>query len=174
MCVTPTGVTGPDGPVADNGTVPGHEAHDPFVDVVRRTPLVSIDLIVTNPDGAVLLGLRTNEPARGTWFVPGGRIRKDERIDAAFARIARAELGVDLARADADFVGVFEHLYPTNFAGAPGFGTHYVVLAHRLAWPAGAAPVADAQHGALRWWPVAELRAAPDVHPYVKAYFRAP
>jgi len=156
--------------VTHGHAVPGD---GPFLEVVRRTPLVSIDLIVTNPDGAVLLGLRANEPARGTWFVPGGRIRKDERIDAAFTRIARAELGCSLARADAAFVGVFEHFYPTNFAGEPGWGTHYVVLAHRVPWPAGAAPVADAQHGALKWWKVAELLAAPDVHPNVKAYFPA-
>lgn len=154
------------------GGGPGN-ADDPFLQVVRHAPLVSIDLIVTNPDGAVLLGLRNNEPARGTWFVPGGRIRKDERLADAFARIAGTELGVPLALADAAFLGVFEHHYPTNYAGVAGVGTHYVVLAYRARWPEGAAPVADAQHGALKWWPVAALLAAPEVHPHVKAYFPA-
>jgi colanic acid biosynthesis protein WcaH len=146
---------------------------DPFRVVVRHAPLVSIDLVVTRADGTVLLGLRTNEPARGTWFVPGARIRKDERIADAFTRVAAAELGATLAIGDAAFLGVYEHLYPTNYAGMPGVGTHYVVLAYRVAWPAGAAPVADAQHGELKWWPVADLRAAPEVHPNVKAYFPA-
>ena len=29
------------------------------------------------------MGQRTNEPARGSWFVPGGRILKDEPLDEA-------------------------------------------------------------------------------------------
>lgn len=149
----------------------GQVGEDPFRVVVRHAPLVSIDLIVTRADGGVLLGLRSNAPARGTWFVPGGRVRKDERIADAFVRIARAELGVPLRVDGAAFAGVFEHFYPTNFAGAPEVSTHYVVLAYRVPWPEGAAPVADAQHEELRWWPVAELLAAPEVHPHVKAYF---
>ena len=60
-----------------------------FVDVVRNTPLVSIDLIISDPMGAILMGWRNNEPAKDTWFVPGGRIRKNERIAEAFERILR-------------------------------------------------------------------------------------
>ena len=65
-----------------------------WLQVVRHAPLVSIDLILRDAQGRVLLGLRENEPARGLWFVPGGVIRKDETLDAAFSRIARNELGV--------------------------------------------------------------------------------
>lgn len=142
-----------------------------FLHVVRHAPLVAVDLIVANARGEVLLGLRNNEPARGTWFVPGGVVRKGERIAAAIARVAEAELGVRIDPTQAEFVGVFEHLYDTNFAGAPGFGTHYVVLAHRLRLPEGAAIRPDPQHGALRWWPVAALLADPAVHANTRAYF---
>ncbi|MBJ6922853.1 GDP-mannose mannosyl hydrolase, partial [Vibrio cholerae] len=41
-----------------------------FKTVVASTPLVSMDLIVRNRYGQVLLGLRTNRPAQGFWFVP--------------------------------------------------------------------------------------------------------
>ncbi|MBW8834431.1 MAG: NUDIX domain-containing protein, partial [Burkholderia sp.] len=91
-----------------------------FLDVVRLTPLVAIDLLVRDADGRVLLGHRRNRPARGTWFVPGGRILKDETLDAAFSRIADAELGIaKLARSSARFEGVVEHHYSDNFAGEP-------------------------------------------------------
>lgn len=139
--------------------------------VVRHAPLVSIDLILHDPEGRVLLGLRNNEPARGSWFVPGGAVRKGETLDAAFARIARSELGLLLERGAATLQGVYEHFYETNFSGAPGVGTHYVVLAHRLPQAAPVAP-ADAQHRALRWSSPADLLADPAVHDYVKAYFR--
>ena len=36
-----------------------------FLEVVIRAPLVSIDLIVRDAAGRVLLGLRRNAPARG-------------------------------------------------------------------------------------------------------------
>ena len=50
--------------------------HDDLAEVIRLAPLVAIDLIIENDYGQVLLGLRTNEPAKGYWFVPGGRIQK--------------------------------------------------------------------------------------------------
>jgi colanic acid biosynthesis protein WcaH len=65
-----------------------------FRNVVKNTPLVSIDLVITDPSGAVLMGWRENEPAKRTWFVPGGRIRKDEKIADAFERIIRTETGL--------------------------------------------------------------------------------
>ena len=105
---------------------------DEFAQVVRNTPLVSIDLIIRDPDQHVLVRLRTNEPAKGKWFVPGGVVRKYERLADAFARIVKAEIGLDASIDDAKFVGVYEHLYDDNVFGEEGFGTHYVVLAHQL------------------------------------------
>lgn len=67
-----------------------------FATVVRSTPLISIDLIVENAQGEYLLGKRTNRPAQGFWFVPGGRVQKDETLADAFARLTQAELGLSL------------------------------------------------------------------------------
>ncbi|ELL8702496.1 GDP-mannose mannosyl hydrolase, partial [Escherichia coli] len=47
-----------------------------FATVVRSTPLVSLDFIAENSRGEFLLGKRTNRPAQGYWFVPGGRVQK--------------------------------------------------------------------------------------------------
>ena len=58
-------------------------AHSDFLAVVAHAPLVSLDLVVRDPDGCVLVGLRTNRPAQGSWFVPGGRIYKNERVAEA-------------------------------------------------------------------------------------------
>jgi colanic acid biosynthesis protein WcaH len=120
-----------------------------FSQIVRNTPLVSIDLVIKDPAGAVLLGLRVNEPARGTYFVPGGIIRKNETISDAFARIVLAETGLDKRLEDARFLGVYEHFYATNRFLDPSFSTHYVVLAHELTlseWPQIAT---DDQHSAM-------------------------
>lgn len=51
-----------------------------FLNIIDKTPLIAIDLIIKNPDGDVLLGKKLNEPAKDKWFVPGGRILKNESI----------------------------------------------------------------------------------------------
>jgi len=142
-----------------------------FLEVVARAPLVSIDLIVRDATGRILLGLRRNAPARGYWFVPGGCVRKNETLDIAFGRITFDELGVTASRADARFLGVYEHFYDENAGDQPGFGTHYVVLGHAL--PSGmiVTPPPE-QHSEYRWLSVEGLLSDPQVHEYTKAYFR--
>jgi colanic acid biosynthesis protein WcaH len=144
---------------------------DEFAQVVRHAPLVSIDLIIRDPDQHVLVGLRTNEPAKGKWFVPGGVVRKYERLADAFARIVKAEIGLDASIDDAKFVGVYEHLYDDNVFGEEGCGTHYVVLAHQLNLDHQPPIVSDRQHSGFRWMTPAELVSSPDVHPNTRAYF---
>src|ERR1700752_4224955 len=85
-----------------------------FHTVVRLAPLVSIDLIIRNPRGEVLLGLRNNEPAKGFYFVPGGIVLKHERLREAFARILKREINYDATLEDARLLGAYEHFYDAN------------------------------------------------------------
>lgn len=144
-----------------------------FRTVLAATPLVSIDLVVRRGDGKILLGLRNNRPARGFWFVPGGRIRKGETLDVAFARLTRAELGVEIARSDCRLLGVYEHLYEDSVFGegdgAPS--THYVVLGYAVPYvPAAELPLE--QHARYVWFGPAEVLRADAVHPNTKAYMQ--
>jgi colanic acid biosynthesis protein WcaH len=143
-----------------------------FDAVVRLTPLIAIDLIVRDINGKVLLGRRKYEPAKGTLFIPGGRITKNERLAAAFERVSHAELGVTKAMADACFVGVYEHIYRTNNHELPGFGTHYITLGYELNAPLQASALPKDQHGEYVWQTEAELLASADVHENTKMYFR--
>jgi colanic acid biosynthesis protein WcaH len=149
-------------------------SHDAFLSVVRDTPLVSIDLAVVAPGGRLLMGRRTNEPARGFWFVPGGRILKGEPLDEAYARLTAFELGVPLARADATLLGLYTHLYETNFAEAPGVSTHYVVIAYRIDLKVTLEALPRAQHSGYRWWAREEAIASGQVHPNNFPYFPPP
>jgi colanic acid biosynthesis protein WcaH len=143
-----------------------------FEHVVRLTPLVAIDLVVRLADGRVLLGRRKNEPARGLLFVPGSRVTKNETLATAFARIAREELGFEWPASKTRFLGVFEHLYQTNRFEKPGFGTHYITLAHEILLPAEPRDLPADQHDAYLWLTAQEILANPDVHEHTKAYFR--
>lgn len=145
---------------------------DEFAFVVRRTPLVAVDLVLSDADGRILVGLRENEPAKGCYFVPGGVIRKNERIADAFARIVKTETGLDASLADARPLGAFEHFYETNFFGDASYGTHYVVLAYALRLTERTDIALDQQHSAVRWMSPTEILAASDVHANTKAYVR--
>ncbi|HUR47369.1 MAG TPA: GDP-mannose mannosyl hydrolase [Candidatus Saccharimonadales bacterium] len=147
-------------------------AAEKFLELIEQTPLVSVDLLLRNGAGEVLLGRRKNPPAKGSWFVPGGRIRKNETIRAALLRICQGELNAEPA--EAALLGVYDHLYPDNFLNQPGIGTHYVVLAFTCSLKPGGHIQPDSQHSDLRWWTCAELLANADVHENTKRYFDEP
>lgn len=142
-----------------------------FFQVITNAPLVSIDLIVKDERGCVLLGLRKNKPAQGFWFVPGGRVFKDERIEQALERIGLEELGFPLDLSRVKFLGVFEHLYEDNAFGKPGISTHYVVLGCEVLQPVTLEQLPSGQHEDWRFWDVNELITNRDVHENTKAYF---
>ena len=143
-----------------------------FLEIVRNTPLVAIDLVVRNENNEILLGLRKSGPAEDTWFVPGGRILKDEKFDDAFRRITKEELGVAVDVNDARRFGVFEHHYKGNFSGLPDITTHYVTLAYTLKLSAPHPEMPRTQHSDYRWLSEKELLRDEKVHPYTKAYFQ--
>jgi ADP-ribose pyrophosphatase YjhB (NUDIX family) len=145
---------------------------DDFHSVVRLAPLVSIDLIIRNARGEVLLGLRNNEPAKGFYFVPGGVILKHERLHQAFARILKRETNYHASLEDARLRGVYEHFYDANSFGDKNFGTHYIVLTHELELADASALKSDAQHSEMRWWGERDLLVSDRVHENTKVYFR--
>ena len=146
-----------------------------FLYIIENTPLVSIDLIIEDSHGKVLLGKRTNRPAQGYWFVPGGRIRKNETIADAIKRISSNELGTSISVDDMQLLGTFDHIYDDNYLGTEGINTHYVVLAYRLKQPldikVSADMVKDDQHSEIRYWTKDALMKANNVHLNTKAYF---
>jgi colanic acid biosynthesis protein WcaH len=142
-----------------------------FATIVQNTPLISIDLIIRNSDGEVLLGRRLNAPARGFWFTPGGRIYKDEMMADAFARIFHDEIGVTRTIGDATFLGIFEHFYDDS-AMSSDITTHYVVLAYEITADIDLSTLPQAQHGDYRFSSVNQLMNDPQVHTHVKWYFQ--
>ncbi len=66
---------------------------DDWHTVVEHVPIPSVDLVVTH-SGGVVLGRRSNEPAKRSWFLPGGRIQKRERLEETVHRVADEEVGL--------------------------------------------------------------------------------
>ncbi|MGY5354212.1 GDP-mannose mannosyl hydrolase [Wenyingzhuangia sp. IMCC45467] len=142
-----------------------------YIEIVKNTPLVSIDLIIEDTDGNILLGYRLNKPAQHTWFVPGGVIRKNELFLEAFKRISKAELGFSIDFSEASYLGLYEHIYPTNFANLEGFGTHYIVNAFHIKLKQKITELPKQQHSDYWWANKQKLLLHPEVHINTKNYF---
>jgi len=145
---------------------------DNFRLVVASTPLISIDLIIENSAGQILLGKRTNRPAQGFWFVPGGRIQKNERLNQAFSRLVREELGLEAKRREARLLDVYEHLYSDSVFGEDP-DTHYVVLGYHLKAEPDQNSIPAVQHSDYRWWSKEAMLNSKDVHENTLAYLAA-
>jgi colanic acid biosynthesis protein WcaH len=154
-----------------------------FKTVIDSTPLISIDLVVRDDSGRVLLGQRLNPPAKGFWFVPGGRILKDESLVDAFMRLTLNELGIELDISSARYLGLYEHFYSdsifTDEQKGVAISTHYVVNGFEVVLPSAdivtntKLPVylPEEQHVGYHWFTEGELIASDEVHVHSKWYF---
>ena len=144
---------------------------DEFTNSTSMLPLVSIDLIITNSEGLVLLGKRENRPAKGSWFVPGGRIRRMESFDTAFRRISENELGRSFSLDEAILSGVFEHMYD-NSAFSEEIGAHYVSIGVNVDGEyLKIENLPQIQHKEYRWFNLKDIHKSKLVHNRTKEFF---
>ena len=141
-----------------------------FSSIIENTPLISIDLVVKNHENKILLGKRINKPAYNSWFVPGGRIYKDEKIEDAFQRITKDEIGKIYKIDNAKFKGVYQHFYEDNVFN-DNFSTHYIALGFEIIIKE-ELPLNTKQHEKYKWLSENELLNSDDVYTYVKDYFK--
>ena len=141
---------------------------DEWETIVRNVPIVSVDLVVQSANG-VVLGKRENDPAKGEWFVPGGRVHKHERLTEAVHRVAREELGVGVEITER--LGVYEHLYHTAEMDAVD-GKHYLANGFVVETRHAVEEFElDDQHGDVRVFD-AEKKLPTNLHEYTAAYLR--
>ena len=140
-----------------------------FKTVIENTPLVSIDLCLVC-DGQLLLGKRTNEPLKGEWFTPGGRIYKNETWQDALLRITEVELGLSgIAVEGFSLMGMWDHFY-NNSALDQDISTHYVNLPHYAEFQAKPEITLDDQHAEFKWFDLAVVTNDKKFHLYIRNY----
>jgi len=144
-----------------------------YLNVIKHTNLISIDLIIFDKENRVLVGKRKNNPAIGMYFVPGSRVYKSEKIKDAISRVCNFELGFVLE--NPEFRGVYEHIYDNNFDN-DNFGTHYVNFAYGFHITNDTKnsinnSVFSEQHSDYKWMSINELLESKDVEYYCKTHF---
>lgn len=140
-----------------------------FKQVVENTPLFAIDLVVVNEQNQVLVGERLNAPAKGFWFVPGGRVFKNESLGKAFKRISKTELGFEVERHQTWLLGLFDHFYDDSFFSKK-VSTHYINATHAIRLTANLLNLPENQHSQYRWLSLEALQEDYNVHPFSKVF----
>jgi len=102
-------------------------------------------------DNEVLMVKRGQEPNRGLWSFPGGKIRAGERAADAVLRELAEETGV--AAEVKELITVLDIIA----RDAVRVQYHYLLVVMRCAWQAGEPAAAD-DAAEARWIPIAQLR----------------
>ncbi|WP_198401046.1 GDP-mannose mannosyl hydrolase [Thiomicrospira microaerophila] len=144
-----------------------------FQHLVKNAPLFAIDLVVLNDHNQILLGQRKNAPAKGYWFVPGGRVFKNESLEQAFKRISKTELNVEIERHQAWLLGLYDHFYQDSVFGED-IDTHYINATHWVKLNATQIQnLPTEQHQSYSWQNLNEIEQDKTVHKYSKVFLPA-
>jgi 8-oxo-dGTP diphosphatase len=106
-----------------------------------------VGALIHDPSARLLLVLRANDPGRGLWSVPGGRVEPGEADDVAVRREVAEE--TELTVTVGELCGVVERPTPTGV----------FVIYDYLCTPVGGTAVAGSDAAALRWVDAAEFAA---------------
>jgi colanic acid biosynthesis protein WcaH len=72
-------------------------------------PIVSVEALIVK-DNALLFLRRNNQPAKGEWWFPGGRIRKGESLEQALQREIKEETGLEVNAHN--FIKAYSRVFP--------------------------------------------------------------
>jgi 8-oxo-dGTP diphosphatase len=109
-----------------------------------KRPQIAVGAVVVRDEG-LLMVRRGQEPAKGLWTIPGGRVEHNEYLVDALKREVREETGLDIEVKD--LLGMFEVL------GDP----HYVILDYSAVPTTDSAPEAGDDVAEVRWVPLREV-----------------
>lgn len=137
-----------------------------YTQILQVMPIPCVDLVVRRGE-RFLLVRRAHEPARGQWWLPGGRIHKGELSVVAAARKLRHEVGLGCR------VGTLVHAEETIFQTGPaGIPAHTLNVCFAAEADPEATLSLDGDHLGHGWFLARDLVGA-TLHPYVVNCLRA-
>ena len=89
---------------AETGKIPS-SLYELILDVL---PIASVEAIISKGNSLLFLR-RQNNPAKGEWWFPGGRIRKGETLGEALYREVKEETGLEVI--ESELVNVYSRIF---------------------------------------------------------------
>ena len=146
--------------------------NEEFKNIIDKTILFAFDFVVTYKKKILLLK-RNNSPAKNYWFVPGGRVFKNEKMKDAIARVLKNEINIsDRNLLSLKIGGLYEHIYKKdNLFEDQSIDTHYIVQSIFIELKNIDKIKTDFQNSKLRFFSINEIKNSKNVHRFVKSYF---
>ena len=141
---------------------------------ISNMPIYGIDIVIYNTRLGVLMGKRKNNPAKDKYFVPGGRVYKNETRSSAFNRILSIETGLSMSIEHSQFLGIYEHFYNESYWTAEE-STHYIIEARLIEIKNFSNHFhisLEEQHLDFKWFNNEEVNDS-DIHNYSKDYLKS-
>ena len=142
-----------------------------FLNIIDKTPLCSIDILI-KVKNKYLFGLRKNRPAKNYYFVPGGRILKNENYESTIKRILKNELSLSIKNIKYKLIGVYDHIYKDNVFSEKKINTHYFVCAILIEFKKELKIKNDNQHYKFILQTKSEVLKNKKIHKFSKIYFK--
>ena len=111
------------------------------------SPTIGVGAIVVRDD-RLLMVRRAQEPARGLWSVPGGKVERSEYLSQAVRREVLEETGLEVDVGE--FAGFFEVI---------GDDLHYVIIDFLATYSGADEPRPGDDVDRARWVPLSEIRS---------------
>jgi len=102
-----------------------------YKQILRKIPIPCVDLIIKNNQGEVLMVMRKNEPAKGEWWFPGGRIHHGESRNMAVKRKLKEECGlISKSITEWKTLDIFLNNFTENY-NTHAVSTFYLILINK-------------------------------------------
>lgn len=134
-----------------------------YTTLVKYGPVPCVDFVLVH-QGKFLMGFRSNKPAQNQWWLPGGRIWKNETLEKAALRKAKEETGMQVKVVK--FLLNDETIFKNS--SIPGISYHSINTVFLVKPLAGERLSGDWQHKELQWFSKIDSKW----HPYLKKCLR--
>ncbi len=138
-----------------------HIPDELYKEILKTIPFVCVDVVIKNGD-SFFLAKRKNQPAQGQWFLPGGRVLKNEKLADAALRKMSQETGLE--GKTERILGVDETMFPEGPYGDTAHSVNVVFLATTTSPKS--AVILDDQNDEYQWY----THIDDTWHPYVKKF----
>ena len=131
--------------------------------IVAVMPIPCVDAVIVS-GGKFLLGKRSNKPAQGKWWLPGGRVRKGETLVKAIHRKVREETGFNTMRI-VRMLGTDQTMFSKS---AFGSSAHTINTVFLVTVPSRMLKRHDFQHQKFSWF----VHINTSWHPYIRTMLK--
>jgi colanic acid biosynthesis protein WcaH len=128
--------------------------------ILENMPIACVDIAVVC-GGRILLVQRKDAPARGQWWLPGGRVLKSEKMRATARRKALEEVGIECHVGP--IIHTAETIFPDGPEGIPVHSINSCFLLYPVHANAASRVGLDNHHADYRWVDT----ISPDLDSYV-------